>query len=62
MRLVYLPVSMAWVFVFGDNIETASIVPMDGWPRYFMRRADAVSAARSMGLEVDKRGNLSVTT
>ena len=27
-----------------------------GWPRYFQRRADAVAAARAMGLSVDKRG------
>ena len=56
MRIVYLPVSMAWVFAFGDDVRDASILPLDGWPRYFQRRADAVAAARAMGLSVDKRG------
>ena len=55
MKLVFLVPNSAWVFLFGD-----SIVSILSWGRFFNSRADAVAAAASAGLVVDKSGNVSV--
>jgi hypothetical protein len=55
MRLVYLPVNAAWVFVFGD-----SVTRMGSGDMFHVRRADAVRAANACGLSVSRRGIVEV--
>ncbi len=58
MYLKYFPVNAAWAFIFGNQIQTAQVINMEGYPRFFRSRAEAVSAASARGLDVDKRGNV----
>lgn len=61
MHLVYLRANMAYVFVFGHDIETATIQTMGrSNQRFFDVRRDAVRAAAECGLLVDDAGNVSV--
>lgn len=53
MRLVYLPVNIAWAFVFGGRIVSV------GDTRVFLTRSDAVQAARRQGLTVGRNGVVS---
>lgn len=55
MRLVYLPVNAAWTFLFGD-----APVRIGSGPLLFARRADAVTAARAVGLAVGVSGVVAV--
>jgi hypothetical protein len=55
MRLKYLPANSAYVFTFGDNINTMQIVSM-GDERFFRTRAQAVAQAARQGLKVSKSG------
>lgn len=59
MKLAYLPVNAAWVFVFGSDVRFLSIVTLEGFPRFFTRRSEAVEAARFRGLKVDRNNNVS---
>lgn len=59
MRLMYFPVNMRWMFLFGDTIATASIVGLDGFPRGFDLRKEAIAAAKTLGLYVSKSGIVS---
>lgn len=54
MRLVFSPVHIAWVFMFGD-----AITRMGDWPMFFPERCSAVWAAKECGLAVSPRGRLS---
>lgn len=54
MRLAYLPTNCAWVFLFGD-----SLCSVDG-QNFFRTRKDAVICARSVGLQVDRKGLVSL--
>lgn len=57
MRLIFLPANQAWVFVFGQNLATASIQAMDG-QTFFPSRAQAVLAANRRGLSVAQNGTV----
>ena len=59
MKLAYLPANMAWVFLFGDNINTATIQDMGGFGRFFPTRKEAVNAAKECGLAVSRSGAVS---
>lgn len=59
MKLVYLPTNMRWVFLFGNDPRTASLIKLHGEPRSFTRRQDAVDAAKRRGLKVDRKGAVS---
>ena len=59
MRLVYLPANMAWVFLFGEDINTATIQDMAGYGRFFTSRGEAVQVARDLGLVVSPKGIVS---
>lgn len=54
MRLVYFPINMAWAFMFGDSPTS-----MDG-QIFYQTRGEAVSAASRVGLDVSRRGIVSV--
>ena len=56
MRLVYLPVNAAWVFLFGDDLRTAQIITLSSEERFIRSRKDAVAAAKRHGLAVSPRG------
>lgn len=56
MRLVYLPVNAAWVFLFGDDLRTAQIITLSSEERFIRERKDAVAAAKRHGLVVSKSG------
>jgi hypothetical protein len=56
MRLVYLPVNAAWVFLFGDDLRTAQIITLSSEERFIRSRKDAVAAAKRHGLAVSKSG------
>lgn len=58
MRLMYLPANAAWVFVFGEDIRTASIEPMGDHGRFFNTRVEAVDAAHECGLVVRRDGTV----
>ncbi len=49
MRLAYLPANQAWVFLFGNDIATATITDMGG-TRFFSSRFKAMQAATECGL------------
>lgn len=51
MRLIYLPVNMAYVFVFGDTPTR-----LDNEPMFFHHKATAIAAAKDKGLTVSKGG------
>jgi hypothetical protein len=55
-RLCYLPVNMAWVFLFGDTPIRLDYVDQTLFPT----RADAISAALLCGLWVSRDGHVSV--
>lgn len=55
MWLKYLPANLAWVYLFGDDVSTATIVEMDG-QRFFPSRSEAVAAGRRAGLTVTDGG------
>ena len=61
MHLVYLPANQAWVFIFGNDINTATIQDMGGFGRFFNSRSEAVSAAKAQGINVSSTGECSVT-
>jgi len=52
MKLVFLVANQAWVFTFGDSLVAMSDT------RFFQTRDEAVKAAESVGLSVDKAGNV----
>lgn len=55
MKLIFLTANQSWAFVFGDHLLRM------GSPGtiLFQRREQAVEAARSVRLAVDKDGNVS---
>ncbi len=57
MRLVFLVPNQAWVFVYGGDL-----IRMGDFPMFFEQREAAVEAARTMTLDVDKRGVVSAIT
>ena len=59
MYLRYLHANQAWVFLFGEDVNTAQIIDMGDFGRFFPTRAEAVQAAKSCGLDVDKHGVVS---
>jgi hypothetical protein len=61
MVLRFLPVNQAWVFLFGHDLNTATIQPMGDYGRFFPSRKDAVSAAKSCGITVADNGQCEVT-
>jgi hypothetical protein len=61
MHLIYLPANMAWVFLFGHDINTATIQDMGGFGRFFPTRYEAVAAAAACGLSVNKDGGVGLT-
>jgi hypothetical protein len=60
MWLKYLPANQAWVFIFGDDINTATIQDMAGFGRFFNSRKSAVTAANANGIAVAENGRCSV--
>ncbi|HEU0081871.1 MAG TPA: hypothetical protein VFQ87_03290 [Bradyrhizobium sp.] len=58
VRLVYLPANAAWVFLFGDSMIRLE----DARSRFFESRSAAVAHARRLGLTVDRRGRVHVTS
>lgn len=50
MRLTYFPVNRRYMFTMGD-----SVISLSGEERSFQTKAEAVSAARRLGLRVDKQ-------
>ena len=58
MRLLYFPVNIRWMFVFGGDLATASIIDLASEPRSFETRRDAVDAARRRGLVVAPNGTV----
>lgn len=56
MRLVYLPANQAFAFKFGDNLIDIENPNGTKSSRFFQTRAEAVAAARAIGLQVDGRG------
>lgn len=58
MWLRFLRTNQAWVFLFGETLDTATIIPILG-DRFFTRRTDAVEAARLAGLHVATDGRVS---
>lgn len=54
MRLVYLPVNMAWVFLFGDTPSR-----LGDYEMFYYSRSEAVVAARHFGLTVARNGRVS---
>lgn len=56
MYLRFLPANQAWVFLFGDDLETAQIIDMGDYGKFFPTRSEAVDAAESCGLQVDAPG------
>jgi hypothetical protein len=60
LTLVYLPVNMAWVFLFGTHANTAQPIFMGDHDMFFPTRAAAVAAAKSRGLSVLKSGALKI--
>lgn len=58
MYLRYLPVSQQWAILFGDKVDTASLIDLDG-QRLFGSRKEATEALARKGLRVDKRGLVS---
>lgn len=62
MRLLYFPANIRWMFVFGDDLATASIIALEGEPRSFERRLDAVEAAGRRDLTVAANGTVTAQT
>jgi hypothetical protein len=58
MWLRFLPANQAWVFLFGETLNSAVIIPILG-DRFFQRRTDAVRAAQAVGLYVTTDGRVS---
>jgi hypothetical protein len=56
MRLFYFPANIRWMFVFGDDLATATIIDLAGEARSFETRRDAVASARRRGLAVAGNG------
>lgn len=56
MRLIYLAANQAWVFVFGPDINTATLQDMGGYGIFFTTREDAVNAAKACGITVTETG------
>ena len=50
IRLVWLPVNQAWVFLFGDSVITLDLNDMGSAPRFFERKADALREAKALGV------------
>lgn len=61
MYLRYIPANRAWVFLFGHDINSATIQDMGNYGRFFNTRGDAIAAARMCGLRVDKAGSVSIS-
>jgi len=61
MRLVYLPVNMAWIFALGVGTKSEQVIVLSGEPRFHQSREEAVAAARRHGLAVSKSGIVSVS-
>lgn len=55
IRLMYLPASCCFAFVFGNDI-----IPM-GERRFFETREEACEAAKACGLTVQRSGKLRIT-
>ena len=51
MRLAYLPVNMAWAFLFGD-----ALLRMGDAQMFYQNRGEAVAEAARLGLAVDRKG------
>lgn len=58
MHLCYSPVNAAFVFVFGESIESAQLIRMVGAPMFFETRQQAVEAAAFCGLSVSRAGRV----
>jgi|WetSurSiteA1Bulk_404760.scaffolds.fasta_scaffold554265_2 hypothetical protein len=58
MRMVFLPVNQAWVFKFGEQL--ISLDGPAGGQRLFNTKAEAIDAAKAVGLKIDKHGNVTV--
>lgn len=56
MRLAYLPISMAWAFLFGDTIVRLHVADKS----LYMDRSEAIADARLCGLSVAKNGEVIV--
>jgi len=57
MMLKHFLANNAWGYIFGSTIATASHITMDG-EKLFNSRAEAVAAAKRVGLSVDKTGKV----
>lgn len=61
MNLRYLPANQAWVFIFGHDVDTATIQDMGYHGRFFASRDSAITAAALCGLTVHRDGSCEVT-
>jgi len=55
MKLSYLTANDAWIFREGTEVVT-----LEGFPRSFRAKKEAIAAARERGLTVDSKGNVAV--
>lgn len=56
MSLVYLPINAAWTYVLTYSLTPVALA---GFPMFYTYRSEAVAAAKTLGLKVSKKGEVS---
>lgn len=59
MRLIYLVANNAWTFAFGDSLIDLTDRFGESMGYFWPSRKDAVEAAASIGLNVNRSGKVS---